>query len=898
MKRKLTRSHSLEMAAVGSASKRPKVSGVMAQFASKHSIVLNRFAKLREFVQAGVAGEGLISELRNALRQQKSKNKRRKREKLTLTARVDKVLSGKKVVGVPLSSASIQSFYEGLLSDSGRPERIGREQDLSERIDLFAESEIKQCLKHRPKGKACGIDRVSKSMLFAISRFPARFSYVHALLDSFLIRGVPACLKVALVTLVPKKAQASHPSEYRPISVTSLLYRLYSRLLSLRFYNAIDTQLSDSQGGYRVGTNGCARNLAVLRSLIGDAKVNSKLFSVASVDLSKAFDSVSHCAIRDTLAQLKMPEYLRRACLDTLDDNVLKFKGHKIEVKGAKGVPQGLPLSGYLFIATIDRIVKELDEMLPYQSATGAKFGSLCLVDDLLIFSRSQHDLQKKLVYLKESLRAGGWKLNSSKSYAYSQQRVQGSLKVAEGEIPIGEGESIRLIPASEKFRYLGLAISGTCALTDNFDSIFADLKETLKKITLGNLSVVEKVKAVKQIVIPRQLYRLNNLSSKSIHNSKYLKRTSTGERKRTNLTRVYEKLDRLIANALKTILRVPTRVDTSYFYVSEADGGLGLHRLEVLVPTMRIKSRDEMKVSRETLKLLDLYHFNDIDDCARLLEKHGLKVGELGRMQRNKAMIAGAQRTNTGKGLYYPTAKESVTPLIRRSNTTLGFTSYRLQRAVRFRLGCLPTRNRLHIMRRSDTNQCRHGCQAEETLAHLLNTKSCGSLHDFWVNRHNAICKYLFRVLLQIKRRGVHVFLEKRCGSNQPDLIIFDSRRAYLLEVGVSWAYGSSLKDRYDDKKRKYANEQVYNEVRRTLNETQESEGVRKVTVIPLIFGVHGSSYDPGGEFVDMVNRMTARKSLRNVLLVAAQRGLELTLKYLGTVLNDRKSYSNTRLA
>ena len=894
MKRKLNEANT-GLIVEHSVSKRSKDSGVFAQYCFKHRLALSKFAKLRAFVHEGLI-DGLIPEIRRALRQQTSKV-RKKGEKNSFRDGVSRIFGSSGSVGEPLTDEMIKTFYESLLDDESRPLKVSEAQDLCGEIELFGESEIKTTLKHRPKGKACGVDRVSKSMLFSISKFPARFEYVFALLDAFLMRGVPTSLKVALVTLVPKKERANHPREYRPISVTSLLYRLYSRLLSLRFYNAINTQLSDAQGGYRMRVNGCSKNLAILRSLIGEAKVKAKDFAVASVDLSKAFDSVSHTAVRTTLKEMCIPEYLRRACLDTLDDNILKFNS-KVKVLGKRGVPQGLPLSGYLFIATIDRVVKKLDELLPYTTDSGREFGALCLVDDLLLFSESEAQLGEKLRVLKDLLKSGGWRLNSAKSYAYAHRAKGKCLKVSEGCIPIGEGESIRLIPAREKFRYLGIAISGANALRDNSAPIIATLKEVLKKITYGNLSVVNKLRLIKEVVIPKQVYRLANISTKSIWHEQYKAKASTSEKTRSNLTRLYNHLDREIMRSVKTILRVPQcGVDTSYFYVNEASGGLGLHRLEVLVPSMRIRLRNEMVVDKDTMKLLDSYHFNDIADCHKLLAKYSLNSETLSREARNKAMIANARKTTSGLGRYFPSTGEVALPLIRKGNSSLGFSSYRLQRAVRFRLNCLPTRSRLNKIDSTTPKSCRLGCSEVETIPHLLNHEKCGDIKSLWVSRHNSVSKHLFKSLSSRKKRGVNIVSELATGSYQPDLVVYDNERAFVLEVAVTWAKGESLKRMFKTKKSKYSSSEMTNELNAKLNAIHSNDSVRKVTVIPLVFSVQGSYLSPGNDWESLVGRMMAVKSLRKCLLVGAQIALEQSLKYLGKILCDRKLYTNTRV-
>ena len=871
--------------------KRPR-NEAWVQFHSKHKSVIGRCKGLRTYFESQT-DEGLINETRNVLRQ----NKRKKdgRGKLSWNDKVSKVLRGE-CKGLPLKSEDVKTFYDKLLRDDSRPEIVNP--GSSDDPVLFTTTEVKESLKHRAKGNAAGVDRVTKAMLKAALKFRPRFEYIHALLDLFLLYGVPPSFKVALVTLIPKKDQASDPSQYRPISVTSLVYRLYSRLLSNRFYDAVGNQISDSQGGYRKQLNGCAKNLGILRSVLAEARVEKRSLAVASVDLSKAFDSVSHVAVRRCLKELEMPDYLRRACLDTLDHNVLRFKGG-VSCQGKRGVPQGLPLSGYLFIATIDAAVKQMNTLKPYETADGEKIGSLCLVDDLLLFATNREELEGKLQALRATLKDGGWRLNATKSYAYAQYHRGGKVIVEKGSVKCGESEEIRLIPSNEKFKYLGVAISGSNCLRDNSQPIVSKLKETLKRIEHANLSVVEKVRAIREIVIPSQIYRLSNISSVSIWHGKYKEKKSAQLRQRTNITRLYATMDRMIMRTVKSILRIPQcGVNVSNLYVNESRGGLGLHRLEVLVPIARIKLSDELTTDNGLRTLLNKYHFNDRANCVKLLEKHGLSIEDLSKEARVKAAIKEATRGKSGQGLYIPSSRERVVPLTKKKSG-VGFSSYKLQRAVRFRLpNCLPTKSKLAVINPHLSNLCRNGCNKLESLAHLLCERSCGKLEEFWTFRHDKIVRFLFKQFSRLKKPNAKVALELRTGSYQPDLVVFNSETALVFEVAVTWGKGQSLKATFERKKAKYSKPEFYSQLNTKLNDFIKSDAPREVVVIPLVFGVLGSKYtiEPSVARSRKLSALMTRK-LSTAFMFAAHLAFELSMQYVGKILNDRALYSNTRI-
>lgn len=118
------------------------------------------------------------------------------------------------------------------------------------------------------------------------------------ILNSFMLaRRVPGFLAGAKTIFIPKTHNVSSPGELRPISMSSLLHRLFHRVLANRISN---TNNYAFQFGFRDfdGTGACA---SLTDFLIKYARKHCKNLHMAFVDLRKAFDSVNH-------------DYLWRAC--------------------------------------------------------------------------------------------------------------------------------------------------------------------------------------------------------------------------------------------------------------------------------------------------------------------------------------------------------------------------------------------------------------------------------------------------------------------------------------------------------------------------------------------------------------------------------------------------------
>ncbi|XP_068222167.1 uncharacterized protein [Palaemon carinicauda] len=141
-------------------------------------------------------------------------------------------------------------------------------------------------------------------------------------------------------TLLPKKDVPQEAGDFRPITITSVLTRGLHKILSKRLAERIPSSVC--QKGFKAG-EGVSSNLLLLQELIKEAKTESKTLYLVFIDFKKAFDSVSHHALLDTL---------RAAGLDNDSIHYLTnfYSSISTEVAGiwvniTRGVMQGDPLS-------------------------------------------------------------------------------------------------------------------------------------------------------------------------------------------------------------------------------------------------------------------------------------------------------------------------------------------------------------------------------------------------------------------------------------------------------------------------------------------------------------------------------------------------------------------------
>ena len=208
-----------------------------------------------------------------------------------------------------------------------------------------------------------GMDRIEWRHLKVIDRtgslLQTVLSAVHAL-------GIPSSWKQSRTIMIHKKGDTDDPSNFRPISLLSTLYKLYSGILASRLTKTATSHgwLSAEQKGFLPGVRGIQEHTFLLQTAIDEAKKNYGDLSIAWLDLTNAFGAIPHPVLGQLFESLPIPDLLRQHLTDIYTDNHWEFvcEEGSVEAQPVSGVRQGDGLSPIIFNLASEPLVRAAAE--------------------------------------------------------------------------------------------------------------------------------------------------------------------------------------------------------------------------------------------------------------------------------------------------------------------------------------------------------------------------------------------------------------------------------------------------------------------------------------------------------------------------------------------------------
>ena len=327
--------------------------------------------------------------------------------------------------------------------------------------DDFTEDEYELAVKNMSDGKNGGADGIRPEVLKRCNMRKFILNFCNMALQ----KGItPKIWSEINIIPIPKKGNLSDCSNYRGISMCSVITKLLNKILLNRIRTEVDPLLRNSQNGFRPGRSTTSHILS-LRRIIEGVKAKNLSAVIIFIDFKKAFDSITRDSMYKILQAYGVPEKIvnlikavytnTRARVETPDGNTDLFDI-------LAGIMQGDTLAPYLFIITVDFVLRKVfegndDLGFTLQKRRSKRYPSLkvtdcAFADDLATISDNMHDAQETLRQIEEAAALVGLSINPSKTEYMKYNLEEGLITSLDGN----------LLKEVDDYKYLGAWISSS----------------------------------------------------------------------------------------------------------------------------------------------------------------------------------------------------------------------------------------------------------------------------------------------------------------------------------------------------------------------------------------------------------------------------------------------------
>jgi hypothetical protein len=652
--------------------------------------------------------------------------------------------------------------------------------------------------------------------------------------------GIPTGWKSARTIPIFKKGDPTDFSNFRPISLLSTLYKVFSGTIASRLCTVASNNewLSAEQKGFLPGAHGIQEHSMLLETAIGEAKHLRKDLTICWLDLANAFGSLPHDYLEELFNSLPIPIELQSTLADIYRDNISQFvvNDDLVPIASTSGVRQGDGLSSIIFNLAAEpllRCAKAPSNAGFPMLGTTAKATSYA--DDISVMGQRPAQLQITIDAMCSVASTLGLQFNGAKCAAitFTKGKVDTSAPLRI------DGKPIRTLDDGDNETYLWVPI-GSRLLFRPATSI----PDSLVKVADSDLAPWQKLEVFRSHLLPSISHHL-----------------ATGRVEKSFL----HDLDKNCADFLRLVANVPHNAHTDFLYADRRAGGLGATRLSedadvwtiaraaqlldssdaVVSSVARAQASkniyNALKIEPTTALLSDylsgsqtggLYDIRfastgantwsrarraakrlrvriDVssDDTKTLLVADDVSTTSVKAVRGLRSVIRSRHTSNlcsaphqgvVAKGLMLELKSSDMARLIS-CRTTLNFDDWELIHQTR--LGLLPLHGAPGYQ--PSDKSCRKCGRQLETTTHVLN--ACPNNLPCMTLRHDAV---LTRLNATLTRAG-HTTRVNKCYDGtllRPDLLITSVEPPVIIDITIPFDEPENLQLAHDEKVRKYS--------------------------------------------------------------------------------------------
>lgn len=276
-------------------------------------------------------------------------------------------------------------------------------------------------------------------------------------------RHLPRLLHYTFVVLIPKISSPTRITEFRPISLCNVVYKIGSKMIANRLKPFLDTIISPTQSAF-VPRRLITDNVLVAFEVNHYLKCRTRgktQYMALKLDVSKAYDRIEWIFLRRMLLKLGFADTfveLIMLCVSSISYSFLLNGKQFGALQPARGLRQGDPLFPYLFICCVEGFIRLIEMAVNQGHLHGIKIApgapmisNLCFADDTVLYCEASMEEATELLRIMDIYaQASGQIINLEKSSMLFSPGTPSSVRISIHNV-LG-------IPVVDKFeKYLGM---------------------------------------------------------------------------------------------------------------------------------------------------------------------------------------------------------------------------------------------------------------------------------------------------------------------------------------------------------------------------------------------------------------------------------------------------------